>query len=90
MKSVINAMEDAVYLPWMPIWVFIFTVFTVWLLRRYVSSTFGKGVSAISQDEVADLRKPSLSASRMATQEHSGMSSPSLNKLMPTSTSNDP
>jgi len=53
MKSVISAMEDAVYLPWMPIWVFIFTVFTVWLLRRYVSSTFGKGVSAISQDEVA-------------------------------------
>jgi len=28
-------------------------VFTVWVLRRYVSSTFGKGVSAISQDEVA-------------------------------------
>jgi len=53
MKSVINSMEDVVYLPWMPIWVFIFTVFTVWVLRRYVSSTFGKGVSAICQDEVA-------------------------------------
>jgi len=53
MKSVISSMEDVVYLPWMPIWVFIFTVFTVWVLRRYVSSTFGKGVSAICQDEVA-------------------------------------
>jgi len=53
MKSVINAMEDAIYLPWMVIWVFVFTVLTVWVLRRYVSSTFGKGVSAICQDEVA-------------------------------------
>jgi len=53
MKSVISSMEDVVYLPWMPIWVFIFTVFSVWVLRRYVSSTFGKGVSAICQDEVA-------------------------------------
>ena len=46
-------MEDVAYLPWMPIWVFVFTIFSVWLLRRYVSSTFGKGVKAISQDEVA-------------------------------------
>lgn len=53
MKKVVNAMEDTVYLPWMPIWVFLFTVFTVWILRRYISSTFGKGVSAICQDEVA-------------------------------------
>jgi len=53
MKSVISSMEDAADLPWMVIWVFIFTVFTVWVLRRYVSSTFGKGVSAICQDEVA-------------------------------------
>jgi branched-chain amino acid transport system permease protein len=53
MKSVINAMEDVIYLPWMPIWVFVFTVFTIWVLRRYVSSTFGKGVSAVCQDEVA-------------------------------------
>ena len=53
MKRLINSMEDIVDLPWMPIWVFIFTVFTVWVIRRYVSSTFGKGVSAICQDEVA-------------------------------------
>ncbi len=53
MKKVVNAMEDTIYLPWMVIWVFCFTVFSIWLLRRYLSSTFGKGVSAICQDEVA-------------------------------------
>lgn len=53
MKKVVNSMEDVIYLPWMVIWVFIFTVGTVWVLRRYVSSVFGKGVSAICQDEVA-------------------------------------
>jgi branched-chain amino acid transport system permease protein len=61
MKKVVNAMEDTIlpfadssnYLPWMVIWVFVFTVATIWILRRYNSSTFGKGVSAICQDEVA-------------------------------------
>ncbi|MBW1635847.1 MAG: branched-chain amino acid ABC transporter permease [Deltaproteobacteria bacterium] len=53
MKKVLNAMRDSVDLPWMVIWVFIFTIFTIWILRRYNSSTFGKGVSAICQDEVA-------------------------------------
>ncbi|HEY5673803.1 MAG TPA: branched-chain amino acid ABC transporter permease [Malonomonas sp.] len=53
MKSLLNEMEEVVELPWMPIWVFVFTVFCVWLMRRYVSSTFGKGVTAICQDEVA-------------------------------------
>ncbi len=53
MKKVVNAMNDTIDLPWMVIWVFIFTVGCVWTLRRYTSSTFGKGVSAICQDEVA-------------------------------------
>ncbi|WP_163339548.1 branched-chain amino acid ABC transporter permease [Desulfopila sp. IMCC35008] len=53
MKKVVNAMGDTIDLPWMVIWVFIFTIFTVWILRRYNSSTFGKGVAAICQDEVA-------------------------------------
>lgn len=53
MKRVVTAMEDVARLPWMPIWVFAFTIFCVWLIRRYVSSTFGKGVNAICQDEVA-------------------------------------
>lgn len=53
MKSLVNSMEDQIELPWMVIWVFLFTVFCVWLMRRYVSSSFGKGVTAICQDEVA-------------------------------------
>ncbi len=53
MKQLISAMEKRVDLPWMPIWVFLFTVFCIWLMRRYISSTFGKGVTAICQDEVA-------------------------------------
>jgi branched-chain amino acid transport system permease protein len=53
MKRIVGSMEETVELPWMPLWVFVFTVFCVWLLRRYVSSTFGKGVTAICQDEVA-------------------------------------
>ena len=40
--------------------------------------------------EVCERRKPSLSASRIATSAHSGMSSPSRSRLMPTSTSNTP
>lgn len=53
MKRLVNSMEDVAELPWMPIWVFLFTIFSVWLMRRYVSSVFGKGVTAICQDEVA-------------------------------------
>ena len=40
-------------LPWMVMWVFLGTVFTVWLIRRFVSSTYGKGIIAICQDEIA-------------------------------------
>ena len=53
MKRLVNSMEDIAELPWMPIWVILFTIICVWLMRRYVSSTFGKGVMAICQDEVA-------------------------------------
>lgn len=53
MKKIVNGMEETLELPWMPLWVFAFTVFAVWLLRRYLSSTYGKGVMAICQDEVA-------------------------------------
>jgi len=66
MKKVVNAMGDTVDLPWMVIWVFAFTVFTVWILRRYNSSTFGKGVSAICQDEVA-AEIMSVNTNRMKT-----------------------
>ena len=34
--------------------------------------------------EVSDLKNPSLSASRIATNAHSGISSPSLKRFIPT------
>ena len=40
--------------------------------------------------DVSERRKPSLSASRIATSETSGRSRPSRSRLMPTSTSNSP
>lgn len=53
MKQVIFSMEDVIELPWMMIWVVLSTFFTIWLIRRYVTSTYGKGIIAIHQDEVA-------------------------------------
>ena len=53
MKRVIFAMEDVAEIPWMILWVFIFTVLNIIAIRRFVSSTYGKGIIAIQQDEVA-------------------------------------
>jgi branched-chain amino acid transport system permease protein len=53
MKQITFAMEDVVFLPWMLIWVILSTYFTIWVIYRYVSSTYGKGIIAIHQDEVA-------------------------------------
>ena len=53
---------------------------------------FPSGFLAVDAiDEIANLRRnPSLSASRIATNDTSGMSRPSRNRLMPTSTSKAP
>lgn len=53
MGGVMNAMTATANLPWIVIWVFVGTVFSVWLIRRFIYSTFGRGVDAISQDEIA-------------------------------------
>ena len=53
MKDTVWAMVDIFDGPWMLFWVINFTVFTVWVIRRFISSTYGKGVNAICQDEVA-------------------------------------
>lgn len=53
MKKVINGMRDLADIPWMLIWVILGTLFSLWLLRRLVTSTYGKGISAVCQDEVA-------------------------------------
>ncbi|MCK9241049.1 branched-chain amino acid ABC transporter permease [Desulfocurvus sp.] len=53
MKRVINSMHDVADIPWMLVWVLLGTAFSVWILRRFVASTYGKGIIAICQDEVA-------------------------------------
>jgi len=53
MSNVTKAMSQTIDLPWMLIWVFAGTVFTIWCLRRFLSSTYGKGINAICQDEIA-------------------------------------
>ncbi|MBN2706547.1 MAG: branched-chain amino acid ABC transporter permease [Deltaproteobacteria bacterium] len=53
MKRVVMAMENSAAIPWMLFWVFVFMVLCVQIIRRYMSSTYGKGVEAIRQDEVA-------------------------------------
>jgi branched-chain amino acid transport system permease protein len=53
MKKVVDAMTEVADLPWMMIWVMIGTVFTLVVIRRFVSSTYGKGIVAIRDDEIA-------------------------------------
>jgi branched-chain amino acid transport system permease protein len=53
MRKVVNAMSAAVDIPWMLIWVLVAVGFTVWVLYRFVNSTYGKGIVAIRDDEIA-------------------------------------
>ncbi len=53
MKSTVWAMRETLSIPWMLFWVITFTVFTIWVIRRFITSTYGKGVNAVCQDEVA-------------------------------------
>lgn len=46
-------MKSVLDIPWVLIFTMLGTLFSVWLLRRFVSSTLGKGVPAICQDEIA-------------------------------------
>ncbi len=53
MKRTMNAMRDTLDIPWMLIWVILGTLFSLMVLRRLVSSTYGKGIPAVCQNEVA-------------------------------------
>lgn len=53
MKPTMNAMTKLVNIPWMLIWVIIVTFFAVIFLYRLVTSTYGKGIPAVCQNEVA-------------------------------------
>lgn len=53
MRNVINSMREVVNLPWMMIWVLASVGATVLVLYRFVNSTYGKGIVAVRDDEIA-------------------------------------
>lgn len=53
MKRTMNAMSDVVDIPWMIIWVILMTFVSITFLYRLVTSTYGKGIPAVCQNEVA-------------------------------------
>jgi branched-chain amino acid transport system permease protein len=53
MGRVVNGMREVVDIPWMMIWTWIFAFLAILLIKRFVSSTYGKGIIAIRDDEIA-------------------------------------
>jgi branched-chain amino acid transport system permease protein len=53
MSNIVNAMKDVVNLPWVMIWTLISVGLTVLVIYRCVNSTYGKGIVAIRDDEIA-------------------------------------
>jgi branched-chain amino acid transport system permease protein len=53
MKSTIFAMQDALPLPWTLLWILVFTALSLTAIKRLMSSTLGKGISAIRYDEIS-------------------------------------
>ena len=53
MGRVINGMKEVADIPWMMIWTWVFAFLTLLLIKRFVSSTYGKGIIAIRDDEIA-------------------------------------
>jgi branched-chain amino acid transport system permease protein len=53
MGRVNGAMEAVLDVPWVMIWTFIVALLTIYIIRNFVTSTLGKGVIAIREDEIA-------------------------------------
>lgn len=53
MRNVINSMQEVVNVPWALIWVFVCVGVSVWIIYRFVNSTYGKGIVAVRDDEIA-------------------------------------
>ena len=53
MSRVVNEMKSVLDIPWMMIWTWIFVFLTLAVIHRFVSSTYGKGIIAIREDEIA-------------------------------------
>ncbi len=53
MRKVVNAMTESINLPWVLIWILVAAGLTIVVLKRFVQSTYGKGIVAIRDDEIA-------------------------------------
>ncbi len=53
MRQVVNAMNNVINIPWLMIWILAFAGTSIIALKRFVGSTYGKGVIAIRDDEIA-------------------------------------
>lgn len=53
MSKVVNSMKDVVDLPWVMIWILIAVGLSVLIIYRLVNSSYGKGIVAIRDDEIA-------------------------------------
>lgn len=53
MGAVLNVMNGVFRAPWLLIWTFIACLLTLYIIRNFVTSTIGKGVVAIREDEIA-------------------------------------
>jgi branched-chain amino acid transport system permease protein len=53
MSGTTSAMSALVPIPWVFLWSMIFTALTVLMIHRLMSSTLGKGISAIRYDEIS-------------------------------------
>ena len=53
MGGVMRVMSDVIDLPWLLIWTFLGVMLTIIVIRNFVTSTVGKSVVAIRDDEIA-------------------------------------
>ena len=53
MRKVVDAMTTSLNIPWMMIWILVAAALTIVVLKRFVHSTYGQGVVAIRDDEIA-------------------------------------
>jgi len=53
MGRVVIEMQNVIHIPWMMIWTWLFVFLTLVLIHRFVSSSYGKGIIAIREDEIA-------------------------------------
>ena len=53
MSRVVGEMKNVLDIPWMMIWTWLSVFLVLLLIKRFVSSTYGKGIIAIRDDEIA-------------------------------------